>query len=317
MGKQKNSKDLAKREAKIKAQPTVYTFDFADVPLDKYAEALSVLFHNPDFAEAVAKRNRLVKTADRMTDQNALSNLARTIEQHDRRLADMLYAYIVQVNIKSDVTYDFLSFSTLLRYYVDYSREGMPEAVDRLAADLDRVTFMADMIESLITDVKSEMRTVFGNEVEFQQFDAVSQVLTQLRGFFSKVRSNDGASKEAQLYMEYADSINDYLGKRLETYTRKYRKLAPMPPVYTADDMVDAINQFFGTDGQFGKEYIAHTASGGSFINALKLLSDITQEQCKKFEECRGEQNIKVSADNPSGDFAFTNLIMKHYRKKK
>ena len=56
---------------------------------------------------------------------------------------------------------------------------------------------------------------MFDDIVEFHQFDAVSHVLTQLRGFFKTVRRGNFDSPESQLYFDYADSINDYLDKRL------------------------------------------------------------------------------------------------------
>ena len=79
-----------------------------------------------------------------------------------------------------------MSFSTLLKYYVDYSRPNIKQTVARLVANLDKLTFLSDMLESLVTDIKADMREVFDGKQEFSQFDAVSQVLTQLRGFLLK-----------------------------------------------------------------------------------------------------------------------------------
>ena len=241
------TKPILTREQVVRNQPTVYTFNFKDVPVSKYAETLDVLFHNPDYNEAVEKRNRLVKSADRLRPGTSeMANIVRTIQQHDRKLADIMYASIVQTNLHSEVSNDFLSFDTLLKYYVDYRKDGMRECVSRMAANLDKVTFLADMLESVVTEVKSDMRHVFEDVVEFHQFDAVSHVLTQLRGFFNTARSKDVNSPEAQLYFDYSDSINDYLEKRLKTYTDKYRKLHPAAPVYTGTDLVEGLNQFFG-----------------------------------------------------------------------
>lgn len=174
------SNPIKAREQLVRNQPTIYSFDFKDVPSGKYAETLDVLFHNPDYSETVEKRNRLVKSAERLRPGSSeMINLVRTIQQHDRKLADIMYSSIVQTNLHSDVGYDFLSFSTLLKYYVDYKKDGMRERVDRMAANLDKVTFLADMLESIVTDVKADMREVFDGSIEFNQFDAVLKVLTQ------------------------------------------------------------------------------------------------------------------------------------------
>ena len=313
------TKPILTREQVVRNQPTVYTFNFKDVPVSKYAETLDVLFHNPDYNEAVEKRNLLVKSADRLRPGTSeMANIVRTVQQHDRKLADIMYAAIVQTNLHSEVTNDFLTFDTLLKYYVDYTKEGMRERVDRMAANLDKVTFLADMLESVVTDVKADMRHVFDGGIDFNQFDAVSNVLTQLRGFFKSARSKDANSPEAQLYFDYSDSINDYLEKRLKTYTDKYRKLHPAAPVYTEADLVEGINQFFGRNDKFDMSLIAHTESGGCYIDfkALSLrLDDRDVEKLKKVSD-------KMKSNNTTDvelrySFNATDLIMRHYKRPK
>ena len=300
-------------------QPTVYTFNFKDVPVSKYAETLDVLFHNPDYNDAVDKRNRLVKSADRMRPGSSeIANIVRTIQQHDRKLADIMYASIVQTNLHSEVSNDFLSFDTLLKYYVDYKKDGMRERVDRMAANLDKVTFLADMLESVVTDVKADMRHVFDGNIDFNQFDAVLNVLTQLRGFFNSTRRGNSDSLEAQLYIDYADSINDYLEKRLKTYTDKYRKLHPAAPVYTEADLVEGTNQFFGRNDKFDMSLIGHTESGGCYIDFKALsfrLDDSDVEKLKKVSD-------KMKSNNTTDvelrySFNATDLIMRHYKRPK
>ena len=313
------TKPVLTREQVVRNQPTVYTFNFKDVPVSKYAETLDVLFHNPDYNDAVDKRNRLVKSSDRLRPGSSeMANIVRTIQQHDRKLADIMYAAIVQTNLHSDVSNDFLTFDTLLKYYVDYRKAGMRERVSRMAANLDKVTFLADMLESVVTDVKADMRHVFDDVVEFHQFDAVSHVLTQLRGFFNTARSKDVDSPEAQLYFDYSDSINDYLEKRLKTYTDKYRKLHPAAPVYTEDDLVEGINQFFGRNDKFDMSLIGHTESGGCYIDfkALSLrLDDRDADKLKKVSD-------KMKSNNTTDvelrySFNATDLIMRHYKRPK
>lgn len=195
-------KTSAQREEQIRNLPTPYTFNLQDVPADKYTDILKSLFSDPSFKQMVEKRNRLVRSAAQMRpDTSQMSNLVRTIQQHDRRLADALYGVLVQANLRSDVTYDFLSFNTLLRYFVDYSQERANEKVERLFNDLHKLTFLADMLESVTLDVKQEMQDVFGDGIEFQQFDGVQHVLKQLKGFFGSVRNHKEDTAEAQLYM--------------------------------------------------------------------------------------------------------------------
>lgn len=299
---------------KVKMQPTIYTFDFKDVPAEKYTDAMKVLFHDPNFAEAVEKRNFLVKSAERMRpNSQEMLSLIKAIRQRDHKLADMLFASLVQINLHSEQVYDFLSFSTLLKYYVDYSKEGMKEKVNRLAANLDKITFLADMLESLLVDVKEDMRNIFGETIEFNQFDAVVNVLTQLRGFFKSTRCDDAESAEAQLYINYADSINDYLAKRLKTFSEKYHKLRPVIPVYTEEDMIDALNQFVGTDKKFNANLLRRTVSGGFYIDAVALAFNLNQEQTRKVDELVGPIDAN---DTLKYSLKVTDMIMSQYKKK-
>lgn len=309
------SNPVRTREELVRNQPTIYSFHFNDVPPSKYAETLDVLFHNPDYNEDVEKRNRLVKSAQRLRPGSSeMANLVRTIQQYDRKLADILYASIVQTNLHSEVGYDFLSFRTLLKYYVDYSKDGNKERVDRLAANLDKVTFLADMLESIVTDVKADMREIFNGSVEFNQFDSVLNVLTQLRGFFKSARCNDGDSPEAQLYFDYSDSINEYLEKRLKTYTDKYRKLHPVAPVYTETDLIERLNQFFGRSDKFNESFIKHTESGGCYIDVVHLCFNLDRQQTEKIESLKINPNTHTD-ETLRYSFKVTDLIMSQYKR--
>lgn len=313
------TKHILTREQVVRNQPTVYTFNFKDVPVSKYAETLDVLFHNPDYNDAVDKRNRLVKSSDRLRPGSSeMANIVRTIQQHDRKLADIMYAAIVQTNLHSDVSNDFLTFDTLLKYYVDYRKAGMRERVSSMAANLDKVTFLADMLESVVTDVKADMRHVFDGGVDFTQFDAVSHVLTQLRGFFNTARSKDVDSPEAQLYFDYSDSINDYLEKRLKTYTDKYRKLHPVAPVYTEDDLVEGLHQFFGRNDKFDMSLIAHTESGGCYIDFKALSLRLDESDIEKLKKVSDKMKSNNTTDvELRYSFNATDLIMRHYKRPK
>ena len=283
--KKQQQQALAKREQQIRNLPTIYTFNFKDVPSEKYASALDRLFSNPDFAEAVRNRNELVRAASRVPQNSPqMASLIRAIQEKDKKLAMNMYSLLVQVNVRSDESYDFLNFGQLLRYYVDYSKPGMQETVDQLALNLDKVTFLTDTLESIVVDVKSYMKIIFNGSVEFNQFDGVLQVLKQMQGFFNFARTKDIDSKDNDLYCEYADSINAYVDKRMKTYSAKHRKLHPQLPGFTQDQMIEAINLFFGEDKKFNENFIAKTESGGCYIDGMKLFMNLTEEQTAKLD---------------------------------
>lgn len=231
-------------------------------------------------------RNELVRAANRIP-QGApqMAPLIKAIQEKDAKLANAIYALLVQVNLHSEITYDFLSFGHLSRYYVDYSRPGIQEKVDQLNTNLDKITFLSETLENLLTQVKGDMLEIFKGASEFQQFDGVMASLRQLSGFFDFARKKDEKSKDYALYYEYADSINAYMNKRMLTYSAKYRKLHPTLPGFTQEQMVEAINLFFGEKDKFNESFISATDSGGKYIDAVKLSFNIDEEQTKKLDK--------------------------------
>lgn len=310
-------KPLPDREEFVRLQPTVYQFHFKDIPSTQYAKSLDVLFHNPDYLDAVEKRNRIVETSKRMrVGTSEMRNLLRTIQQHDRRLADIMYATMVQTNLRSDVSYDFMNFSTLLKYYVDYSQPGMKEKVDLLASRLDRLTFLAECLDRISTDIRGDMLDIFRGNIEFNQFDTVSQVLHQLRGYFRSAGPKDVDSREGDLFYEYADSIYNYVDKRLHTFSAKYRKLHPAAQVYTEADLIEGLNQFFGRSEKFDKSFIKHTESGGCYIDVVHLCFNLDRLQIEKIEQVTAKmRSNNITDDTLRYSFNVTDLIMSQYKR--
>lgn len=310
-------KPLPDREEFVRLQPTIYQFHFKDVPSTQYAKSLDVLFHNPDYLDAVEKRNRIVETSKRMrVGTSEMRNLLRTIQQHDRRLADIMYATMVQTNLRSDVSYDFMNFSTLLKYYVDYSQPGMKEKVDLLASRLDRLTFLAECLDRIATDIRGDMLDIFRGNIEFNQFDTVSQVLHQLRGYFRSAGPKDVDSREGDLFYEYADSIYNYVDKRLHTFSAKYRNLHPAAQVYTEADLIEGLNQFFGRSEKFDKSFIKHTESGGCYIDVVHLCFNLDKLQTEKIEQVTAKmKSNNITDDTLRYSFNVTDLIMSQYKR--
>ena len=284
--KKQQQQAFAKREQQIRNLPTIYTFNFKDVPAEKYTAALEALFSHPDFAAAVRNRNELVRAANRVPSNSPqMGGLIKAIQERDTKLAKQMYGLLVQINLRSEVSYDFLNFGHLLRYYVDYSKPDMQQKVTKLSDNLNKAAFLADALESIVRQIQADMMEIFNGSVEFNQFDAVTQVLKQLDVFFNFSRTKNPESKDNELYCEYSDSINAFVDKRMKTYSEKYRKLHPSLPGFTQEQMMEAINLFFGEDKKFNESFIAKTESGGCYIDGMKLFMNLTEEQTAKLDK--------------------------------
>ena len=159
------------------------------------------------------------------------------------------------------------------------------------------------------------MKEIFGGSTEFNQFDSVLQVLKQMQGFFNFARTKDIDSKDNDLYCEYADSINAYMDKRMKTYSEKYRKLHPTLPGFTQDQMVEAIKLFFGEDKKFNESFIARTESGGCYIDGMKLIPNLNEEQTAKLDKL--VPRPKESNSMQKYFLSITDAIMLYYAQQK
>lgn len=311
--KNKN-KNNAERRAKIEMQPTPYIFNLRDISPEEYGMVLNALFCEEEFANFVEQRNKLVTSACQLRPASAeMNNLVRVIQQKDRKIADTIYSVIVQTNLRSEKVLDDIPFSKILTYYVDYSRENMVAKVDKLGSDLNRMMFLTDMLESLLVDIKSEMQDIFDGDIEFRQFDGVLHTMGQIKSFMRATRGAASAPV-AQLYMDYADSINEYLNKRLKTYSEKLLKYNPKPKTFTENEIIDALNQYFGEEGKFDHRHIAHTRAGGCFVDVMVLMPDLSPSQTEKIDKAVGSLDINSKNINTYA-LSVTDAILNEYIK--
>ena len=258
-----------------------YPLRFEEIAPEKMASLFTEILSNPDIKSKIERRNRELSSAQRLRAGSPEFNaLAKRVCKTDEKLAVDIFAFMAKHCYAIPDKVEAISFQDLLARYVDYTKPGNKERVDHLAAGLDKLTFLADMLESIVIDIKSDMDALFGKEVQFLQFDAVISVLTQLRGFFNNTRSqSDGTDDSRNLYMEYADSINAFIEKRLKTYTERYRKICPQakPIIRSKEEVMQALNEFFHTE--FPADMTTKSMNGGYDADYMKLAMNLTPRQ--------------------------------------
>lgn len=220
MSKQKKQVS-AKHIAKIAAKPTLYPYALDDLKGADYADTLEMLFHEKDWQERMARRNRIYHGIDRMPEQNRPSAV-RALEDADRwfanRLLQALVLRSVQVTTREHQTMDV--------YYKELPADAETmEKRDRLARMLDATVFLMDIIESKITDINDLMRSLFNdNTMVFEQMDGVLAALRQMHDFFGATRDK-GSMEEQNLFADYAESIENDMDGRMKTYVERAKKL--------------------------------------------------------------------------------------------
>lgn len=78
--------------------------------------------------------------------------------------------------------------------------------------------------------------------------------------------------------------------------------------------MINALNQFFGTDKFFDPNFIKHADSGGIYIDAVKVAFNLTPEQTAKLDSFVKEVPPSTSDGTSKYCFAVTDAIMSQYQ---
>ena len=153
---------------------------------------------------------------------------------------------------------------------------------------------------------------VFNGYADHTSFNGVSAALSQLRGYLQASRTCFHEKEYADLYNDYSDSVNAYLDKRLNTFTRKVASKMPSVHGYTEQELLDALNEFFDTDRKFGRRFIQRNEQGGRFINVPLLAMELNDAQTAKIDKY-------VRYDRRDNDavseycYRVTDIIMREY----
>lgn len=186
-----------------------------------YVPVIEMLVHDEKFMKIVAHRQRMFDVANRPGAN--VSAITKGIEQDDRRAADMLLlAFIRRTMVQ--VEHKNVPFGDLLNTIPvsDTKRRELGKRVGRM---LDMVVFFSDIIESKLATIQEDLQVLFPDEnYHFEQFDGVRTALQQLASAFSLTRSQ-GSEEEQQLFADYAESMENYYDKRMNTYQAKRRLL--------------------------------------------------------------------------------------------
>lgn len=102
----------------------------------------------------------------------------------------------------------------------------------------------------------------------------------------------------------------------MKTYTANYRKMHPVSPKYTEEDLIEGLNQFFGRNDKFDKSFVGHTKTGGCYIDVAQLCLRLDSNEIKKIEKV----TCKIKSNNISDaalcySFNATDLIMSQYKR--
>lgn len=188
---------------------------------EEYKELFEVLFNSEKWVKTVERRQRMYNVASRPGAN--VNGIRKGIEQDDRRAADMILHAMLIHECKKEGDKDILVKDLWTQIPKDDKEKN--ELKQKCRENLNMVMFLADMLETKLMNIEQNLRDIFPDDnYHFEQFNGVKVTLDQLRTVFGKTR--DMQSEEVkQVYADYADSIEEYLEKRMKTFLNKTGKI--------------------------------------------------------------------------------------------
>lgn len=205
----------------LKAPSCVLPLELKTWTPEEYKELFEVLFNSEKWVKTVERRQRMYSVASRPGAN--VNSIRKGIEQDDRRAADMILHAMQIHECKKEGDKDILVKDLWTQIPKDDKEKN--ELKQKCRENLNVVMFLADMLETKLMNIEQNLRDIFpdGN-YHFEQFNGVKVTLDQLRTVFGKTR--DMQSEEVkQVYADYADSIEEYLEKRMKTFLSKTGKI--------------------------------------------------------------------------------------------
>lgn len=187
----------------------------------EYVPVLEMVFHDEKFEKLVDHRNKMFKMAER-PGANPYA-IRKGVEQDDAKIA-MMILRAMQVNTLHHTEKQDIKINQLWKQ-IPADDKHKQKIKQQCSYHLDMVTFLADLLESKLTDIQQELKELFPNdEYDFTQFDGVSASMHQLSNAFAHTR-DEGTDEMKTLFCDYAESIENYMDKRMKTFIEQCAKL--------------------------------------------------------------------------------------------
>ena len=104
---------------------------------------------------------------------------------------------------------------------LDTSDPKMREAKHKFFFNANAVVFIADLLDYYVSNINDALLVMFpGGQCRYSMLDDISRMKQRLSAFFDRT-SNDGSEEQRMLFADYAESINNYMDKRIRAFVVK------------------------------------------------------------------------------------------------
>lgn len=103
----------------------------------------------------------------------------------------------------------------------DSSDPKIRDAKHKFFFNANAVVFMSDLLDYYISNINEALLVMFPEgQCRYTMFDDISRMKQRLASFFD-CTSNDGSEEQRMLFADYAESINNYMDKRITAFINK------------------------------------------------------------------------------------------------
>lgn len=182
---------------------------------------MTQLFTDDRFVRMSNNRHNLFSRAEKLTPKQQQSAM-RSVEMLDNQLRDFVWAFLSE---------RAASVNPLHTHDVSEILDAIKDDPEKVAVyngaykQLESITFLIDIIESLVGDINAKFRNLLPGELlRIEMFEGLTTMSEQIKTVFGMTR--DRLTPRAQAaFAYYAESIGRYMQGRMNTYIRTVKEL--------------------------------------------------------------------------------------------
>lgn len=104
---------------------------------------------------------------------------------------------------------------------LDAADPKIRDAKHKFFWNANAVVFIADLLDMYVSNINDALLVMFpSGQCRYSMLDDVSRLKQRLQTFFDHT-SNDGSAEQRMLFADYAESINNYMDKRINSFITK------------------------------------------------------------------------------------------------
>ena len=192
--------------------------DFKEFDDEARLQCMREIFELPDFKHIQQIRDSAIYESMRKGGKDKVA--AARFEAADEMMARIIGEAVMWCAEHNSSRVKKLSTRQVMGD-LDDSDPKIREAKHQFYFNANAVVFIADLLDMYVSNINDALLVLFPTgQCRYTMLDDISRIKKRLSTFFDHT-SNDGSEEQRMLFADYAESINNYMDKRIKAFINK------------------------------------------------------------------------------------------------